>query len=61
MEIGCGMLDTWREVRDATIAIPERTTFDDLARRARGPWTLHLEPPKKRTRAGRARSPAGAV
>jgi Rrf2 family protein len=49
MEVGCGMLDTWREVRDATIAILERTTFADLAARARGPWTLHLDPPKKRT------------
>jgi Rrf2 family protein len=59
MEIGCGMLDTWREVRDATIAILERTTFADLARRARGPWTLHLESPKKR--AGRAPAAAGSA
>ena len=53
MEVGCGMLDTWREVRDATIAILERTTFADLARRARGPWTLHLEPPSARRAAQR--------
>jgi Rrf2 family protein len=48
MEIGCGMLDTWREVRDATIAILERTNFADMARRAHGPWTLHLAPPKRK-------------
>jgi Rrf2 family transcriptional regulator, cysteine metabolism repressor len=48
MEIGCTLLDTWREVRDATIAVLERTTFEDLARKARGPWILHLEPPKRR-------------
>jgi Rrf2 family protein len=48
MEVGCGMLDTWREVRDATIAILERTTFEHLATRARGPWTVHLEPPGKK-------------
>jgi Rrf2 family protein len=49
MEVGCGMLDTWREVRDATIAILERTNFADMAARARGPWTLHLDPPKRKT------------
>ena len=49
MEIGCTLLDTWREVRDATIAILERTTFEDMARKARGPWILHLESPKKKT------------
>ncbi len=58
MEIGCGMLDTWREVRDATIAILERTTFADLGRRARGPWILHLDPPKKRASAKTAAAPA---
>src|SRR3990172_6953623 len=36
MEIGCTLLDAWREVRDATIAILERKTFADLARRAGG-------------------------
>ena len=51
MEVGCGMLDTWREVRDATIAILERTNFADMARRARGPWTLHLDPPKRKASA----------
>jgi hypothetical protein len=28
----------WEEIRDATIAILERTTFADLAERAGGPW-----------------------
>jgi DNA-binding IscR family transcriptional regulator len=42
MELGCTLLDTWREVRDATIAILERKTFADLARRAGGPWILRL-------------------
>ena len=32
---GCSLNATWAEVRDATIAILERTTFADLARRAR--------------------------
>jgi len=50
MEIGCAMLDTWREVRDATISILERTTFEQLARKSRGPWILHLEPPKTRAK-----------
>jgi DNA-binding IscR family transcriptional regulator len=54
MEIGCTMLDTWREVRDATIAILERTTFADLASKARGPWILHLEPPAKKRTAAKA-------
>ncbi len=38
MTIGCSMRDVWGEVRDATIAILERTTFADLRDRARGPW-----------------------
>jgi Rrf2 family protein len=42
MEIGCTLLDAWREVRDATIAILERRTFADLARRAGGPWVRHV-------------------
>jgi Rrf2 family protein len=53
MEIGCTMLDTWREVRDATIAILERTTFATLAERAGGPWVTHIG--KKPT----AAAPAG--
>jgi Rrf2 family protein len=42
MEIGCTLRDAWREVRDATIAILERRTFADLARRAGGPWLRHV-------------------
>ncbi|SRR6266498_3310930 len=59
MEIGCTLLDTWAEVRDATITILERTNFADLAQRARGPWILHLEPPKRRTKSAGAGTPAG--
>ena len=58
MEIGCTLLDTWREVRDATISILERKTFADLARRAGGPWITHIEV-KPKTRARKA-SPTGA-
>ena len=51
VELGCSMRDTWREVRDATIAILERTTFADLARRAGGVWVQHTIPvPTSRTR-----------
>jgi Rrf2 family cysteine metabolism transcriptional repressor len=38
MTPGCSMQDVWTEVRDATITILARTTFADLAARARGPW-----------------------
>jgi Rrf2 family protein len=38
MEVGCSMRSMWQEVRDATIAILERTTFADLARDAGGRW-----------------------
>jgi Rrf2 family protein len=38
MEVGCSMRSVWQEVRDATIAILQRTTFADLARTAGGPW-----------------------
>lgn len=41
MEIGCSLRSVWQEVRDATIAILERTTFADLARDAGGPWVSH--------------------
>ena len=54
VELGCSMRDTWREVRDATIAILERTTFADLARRAGGVWVQHtisVRPSPKRKRA----------
>jgi Rrf2 family protein len=42
MEVGCALQETWAEVRDATIAILDRTTFADLASRSGGRWT---EPP----------------
>jgi Rrf2 family protein len=35
---GCALNETWAEVRDATIAILERTTFADLAARSSGRW-----------------------
>ena len=38
MEIGCSLRSVWAEVRDATIAILERTDFADLAAQAGGPW-----------------------
>jgi Rrf2 family transcriptional regulator, cysteine metabolism repressor len=48
MTIGCSMREVWEEVRDATIAILERTTFAQLAERAGGPWRTHLADPKVR-------------
>jgi Rrf2 family protein len=39
MLAGCALNETWAEVRDATIAILERTTFADLAARSSGRWT----------------------
>jgi Rrf2 family protein len=38
MMLACSLRHVWEEVRDATIAILERTTFADLAERAGGPW-----------------------
>lgn len=38
MEVACSLKETWAEVRDATIAILERTDFATLASRAGGPW-----------------------
>jgi Rrf2 family protein len=57
MELGCTLRDTWREVRDATIAILEEKTFAELARRAAGPWTPRGAARAKpsRTAAARAR------
>lgn len=43
MDVGCTLRDTWAEVRDATIAILERTTFADLAARAGGRWKTSVE------------------
>ncbi|MGH2793293.1 MAG: RrF2 family transcriptional regulator [Actinomycetota bacterium] len=48
VEVGCALRDTWREVRDATIAILDRTTFAELARRAGGVWVQHTIPVKRR-------------
>lgn len=39
MEQDCSLRSVWWEVRDATIAILERTTFAMLAERAEGRWT----------------------
>jgi len=39
MEVGCTLRDVWTDVRDATIAILDATTFADLAARAGGRWT----------------------
>jgi Rrf2 family protein len=39
MTVGCTLRAVWEEVRDATIAILQRTTFADLAQHAGGPWT----------------------
>lgn len=47
VEVGCSLRDTWREVRDATIAILDRTTFADLARRAGGGWVQQTIPVKR--------------
>lgn len=38
MEVGCTLRDVWSDVRDATIAILDATTFADLAARAGGQW-----------------------
>jgi Rrf2 family protein len=39
MELGCSLRETWAQVRDATIAILDATTFADLRDRAGGVWT----------------------
>jgi Rrf2 family cysteine metabolism transcriptional repressor len=38
MTVACSLRHVWEEIRDATIAILERTTFAELADRAGGPW-----------------------
>ena len=40
---GCALNETWAEVRDATIAILERTTLATLAERSTGRWTAPVE------------------
>lgn len=61
MEIGCTMLDTWREVRDATIAILERTTFATLAGRAGGPWIMQIERSRPEPKPGPAVRPRSSL
>ena len=55
MLAGCALNETWAEVRDATIAILERTTFADLAARSSGRWadrgTPVPAPTRRRARA----------
>lgn len=41
---GCGLNEVWAEVRDATIAILERTTLATLAERSSGRWTEGVQP-----------------
>jgi Rrf2 family transcriptional regulator, cysteine metabolism repressor len=45
MEVACSLKEVWTEVRDATIAILERVSFADLARRAGGRWVDPSLPP----------------
>jgi Rrf2 family protein len=52
MDPGCSLKETWQEVRDATIAILERTTFATLAERAQGPWRVPLQITKRPEGAG---------
>jgi len=40
MEDWCSLREVWREVRDATLQILERTTFATLAERAGGRWLV---------------------
>jgi Rrf2 family protein len=48
MMLACSLRHVWEEIRDATIAILERTTFADLAERAGGPWVdPSLLPPRQ--------------
>jgi DNA-binding IscR family transcriptional regulator len=44
MDVGCALQQTWAEVRDATIAILDNTTFADLVARSGGRWDLIREP-----------------
>jgi len=43
MEVGCALQMTWAEVRDATIAILDNTTFEALVERSGGRWTAIRE------------------
>ena len=44
MELGCALQQTWAEVRDATIAILDTTTFAALVERSGGRWSEIREP-----------------
>jgi Rrf2 family transcriptional regulator, cysteine metabolism repressor len=55
MDPGCSLKETWQEVRDATIAILERTDFATLAGRAEGPWRTPLAKPTSPGAGGAAR------
>jgi Rrf2 family protein len=44
MDVGCALQQTWAEVRDATIAILDNTTFADLVERSGGRWSAIREP-----------------
>ena len=52
---GCALNETWAEVRDATIAILERTTFATHGEAASGRWTdgVAVAAPTRRSRRGR--------
>jgi Rrf2 family transcriptional regulator, cysteine metabolism repressor len=52
MMLACSLRHVWEEIRDATIAILERTTFADLAERAGGPWVDPSLLPTGRVAAG---------
>lgn len=45
MQVDCSLRTVWAEVRDATIAILERTSFADLAAAAGGRWVDPSLPP----------------
>jgi Rrf2 family protein len=45
MTDGCSLQSMWQEVRDATIAILNRTTFADLAQSSGGVWTTQVALP----------------
>jgi Rrf2 family protein len=45
MDDGCALRTMWQEVRDATIAILQRTTFADLAQQSGGVWTTQVALP----------------
>ena len=44
MELGCALQQTWAQVRDATIAILDTTTFAALVERSGGRWSEIREP-----------------